>query len=508
MIHLGDVTKIDGSAAPLVDVIIGGSPCQDLSVAGKRAGLDGARSGLFMEQIRIIKQMRRRCQDAGANEIRPRYFVWENVPGAFSSNGGEDFRTVLEEICRIVDECAHVPRPNTGKGTLWRTSGAIVGDGYSVAWRVLDAQFWGVPQRRRRIALVADFGGATAPEILFVDNSLSGSSETGGAARQRASADIEGGAGAAIGFDYLQGSGSRGIGAETERCGTIRIQPHIAVCQKPIGFNYTNSITAKTNPTIDKAEALRASGGGGAAVCYALDRASFNQGINAQYNPSITDDGIIQTIVSKGPGAVCVKDSAEVYDARGNVNGEIVPTITGDHNDRITDYTAVITQKPTYCLQGNGIDRTEKSGCNGKGVKEGVCYTLNTTDRPAVSDGAEGYIVRRLTPLECERLQGFPDGWTDIGEWVDAKGKTRQTTDAARYKALGNSIAIPPWKWVLKRLCANYERDATMASLFDGIGGFPLIWERLNGAGTCIWASEIEEFPIAVTKKHFQGATV
>ncbi len=434
--------------------------------------------------------------------------MWENVPGAFSSNGGEDFRTVLEEICRIVDEGAHVPRPHAGGGTLWRTSGAIVGDGYSVAWRVLDAQFWGVPQRRRRIALIADFGGATAPEILFVGNSVSGRTETGGTTRQGSSADIEGGAGAAIGFDYLQGSGSRGIGAETERCGTIRIQPHIAVCQKPIGFNYTNSITAKTNPTIDKAEALRASGGGGAAVCYALDRASFNQGINAQYNPSITDDGIIQTIVSKGPGAVCVKDSAEVYDARGNGNGEIVPTITGDHNDRITDYTAVVTQKPTYCLQGNGIDRTEKSGCNGKGVKEGVCYTLNTTDRPAVSDGAEGYIVRRLTPLECERLQGFPDGWTDIGEWVDVKGKTRQTTDAARYKALGNSIAIPPWKWVLKRLCANYERDATMASLFDGIGGFPLIWERLNGAGTCIWASEIEEFPIAVTKKHFQGATV
>lgn len=507
MIHLGDVTKIDGSVVPLVDVIIGGSPCQDLSVAGKRAGLDGARSGLFMEQIRIIKQMRRRCQDVGANEIRPRYFVWENVPGAFSSNGGKDFRTVLEEICRIVDESAHVPRPQTGGGTLWRTSGAIMGDGYSVAWRVLDAQFWGVPQRRRRIALVADFGGATAPEILFVDNGLSGCTATGGTARQGAAADIEGGAGAAIGFDYLQGSGSRGIGAATERCGTIRTQPHIAVCQKLIGFNYTNSITAKTNPTIDKAEALRASGGGGAAVCYALDRASFNQGINAQYDPSITDDGIIQTIVSKGPGAVCVKDNAEVYDARGNGNGEIVPTITGDHNDRITDYTAVIAQKPTYCLQGNGIDRTEKSGCNGKGVKEGVCYTLNTTDRPAVSDGAEGYIVRRLTPLECERLQGFPDGWTDIGEWVDAKGKMRQTTDAARYKALGNSIAIPPWKWVLKRLCANYERDATMASLFDGIGGFPLIWEQFNGHGSCIWASEIEEFPIAVTKKHFQGAT-
>lgn len=531
MIHLGDVTKIDGSAAPLVDVIIGGSPCQDLSVAGKRAGLDGARSGLFMEQIRIIKQMRRRCQDAGANEIRPRYFVWENVPGAFSSNGGEDFRTVLEEICRIVDEGAHVPRPHAGGGTLWRTSGAIVGDGYSVAWRVLDAQFWGVPQRRRRIALIADFGGATAPEILFVGNSLSGCSETGGAARQGASADIKGSAGKSIGFNYRMGSKAGSVGAATEQSGTLKAgcNDHAVCMPKPIGFNYTNSITAKTNPTIDKAEALRASGGGGAAVCVqetvgalcAADAKWVSNQTLAQgklviealgidpYNGSV--DGAVSSTLGVNCGLATGRSAVmqqQVYDARGNGNGEIVPTITGDHNDRITDYTAVVTQKPTYCLQGNGIDRTEKSGCNGKGVKEGVCYTLNTTDRPAVSDGAEGYIVRRLTPLECERLQGFPDGWTDIGEWVDVKGKTRQTTDAARYKALGNSIAIPPWKWVLKRLCANYERDATMASLFDGIGGFPLIWERLNGAGTCIWASEIEEFPIAVTKKHFQGATV
>lgn len=111
--------------------------------------------------------------------------------------------------------------------------------------------------------------------------------------------------------------------------------------------------------------------------------------------------------------------------------------------------------------------------------------------------------VRRLTPLECERLQGFPGGWTDIGEWVGSKGKKRQTADSARYKALGNSIALPPWKWVLKRICAQYERDATMASLFDGIGGFPLIWEQLNGKGSCLWASEIEEFPMAVTRKHF-----
>lgn len=133
--------------------------------------------------------------------------------------------------------------------------------------------------------------------------------------------------------------------------------------------------------------------------------------------------------------------------------------------------------------------------------EDGMCTTLTAQekDRPIVGSN----IVRRLTPLECERLQGFPDGWTDIGEWVDSKGKKHKDADSPRYKALGNSIAIPPWKWVLKRLCACYERDATMASLFDGIGGFPLIWEQLNGAGSCLWASEIEEFPIAVTKIRF-----
>jgi DNA (cytosine-5)-methyltransferase 1 len=115
------------------------------------------------------------------------------------------------------------------------------------------------------------------------------------------------------------------------------------------------------------------------------------------------------------------------------------------------------------------------------------------------------YIVRRLTPMECERLQGYPDGWTDIGEWIDSNGKKHQTSDASRYKALGNSIALPPWKWVLKRICACYERDATMASLFDGIGGFPYLWEQLNGKGTCLWASEIEEFPMAVTKARIGG---
>ena len=170
MKHLGDITLIHGNEIEPVDCIIGGSPCQDLSVAGKRAGLSGERSGLFMEQIRIVKEMRKRYG-------KPRYMVWENVPGAFSSNSGEDFRAVLEEITKIADETAVIPRPPKGK---WAYAGCVMGDGWSVAWRTHDAQFWGVPQRRRRIALVADFGGESAPEILFERESVSGDSEPGG----------------------------------------------------------------------------------------------------------------------------------------------------------------------------------------------------------------------------------------------------------------------------------------------------------------------------------------
>lgn len=169
MKQLGDITKINGREIEPVEIIAGGSPCQDLSVAGQRAGLGGERSGLFMEQIRVIKEMRDETSKRADEPIRPRYAVWENVPGAFSSNKGEDFLVVLEEFCKVKDESAYVPRPADGK---WQSCGCIVGDGYSVAWRVLDAQFWGVPQRRRRIWLVADFGGQRAAEVLFERDGL------------------------------------------------------------------------------------------------------------------------------------------------------------------------------------------------------------------------------------------------------------------------------------------------------------------------------------------------
>lgn len=195
MKHLGDITQINGSMVEPVNVIIGGSPCQDLSVAGRRAGLAGERSGLFMEQIRIIKEMR--CADAArgrtGTDIRPRWMVWENVPGAFSSNKGEDFGAVLQETIKIAEP--QVPAVSVPKNG-WPTAGCLtdVGGKWSVAWRVFDAQFWGVPQRRKRIALVADFGGLTAPEILFERQGVPGYCPQSGAPWQRAAAPAQDGA--------------------------------------------------------------------------------------------------------------------------------------------------------------------------------------------------------------------------------------------------------------------------------------------------------------------------
>ena len=192
MLHVGDITKLNGAELPPVDIITGGSPCQDLSVAGARAGLAGERSGLFMEQIRVVKEMRDADERRGrtAHTVRPRYMCWENVPGSFSSAGGEDFRIVLEEIVRIKDGSCSVPRPDSGR---WESAGAIIlGNQFSLAWRVMDAQFWGVAQRRKRIFLVADFAGRSAPQILFEQNRLPGYSASSGGQRQGTAASAPG----------------------------------------------------------------------------------------------------------------------------------------------------------------------------------------------------------------------------------------------------------------------------------------------------------------------------
>ena len=169
MKHYGNVSEMDGGKVEPVDIITFGSPCQDMSVAGKRAGLDGSRSNLFYEAVRIIKEMRK-----ATDGKFPKWACWENVPGAFSSSGGDDFRCVLESLCQIKDDTVSIPKPDK-----WASAGEIVGDGYSIAWRVLDAQYWGVPQRRKRIYLVADFNGGSAGKILFESEGLSGYSAEG-----------------------------------------------------------------------------------------------------------------------------------------------------------------------------------------------------------------------------------------------------------------------------------------------------------------------------------------
>ena len=265
MIHLGDICKLSGDSVPLVDIVCGGSPCQDLSVAGKREGLAGARSGLFMEQIRIIKEMRDVSRErviAGTDKyIRPRFMVWENVPGAFSSNKGEDFRAVLEETARIADEKASIPRLEGG--TRWTPSGCIMGDGWSIAWRVHDAQFWGVPQRRKRIALVADFGGASAPEILFEREGLPGDSEQSEQTRETTPETVRGCADKAIGgvFDVrVSSDGTKNwrahcyetdISRALDTGGENPDSNHggVAIIQKPYGISsYDSNAMKSQNP--------------------------------------------------------------------------------------------------------------------------------------------------------------------------------------------------------------------------------------------------------------------
>ena len=537
MLHLGDITKISGYTAPIVDVVVGGSPCQDLSVAGKRAGLDGERSGLFMEQLRIVKEMRERdAKNGRSNEhIRPRYMVWENVPGAFSSNKSEDFRIVLEEIAKVKDKDASIPMPDKSK---WTTSGCIMGDGWSIAWRVLDAQFYGVPQRRRRIALVADFGGQSAPEVLFIRSCVSRDTEQSQPQRENTPTDASGSFRAediiCIDGDKLNKKeriGGSGMGireGDKQYTLTAKDVHGVAYIIDQGGGKSACNVTEGKTPT------LTCTHGGEPAVCYSVENHPADSRVD------IDESGKVQTLTSRmgtGGGNVpmvmqqCFPKSKRAQsdtDFETWKESDIANTLNAfDVGDKRTTECIVALDRSAYNQGKNaqfniGVDEEEVAFSHIAKGPGAVAYvdTSHADDVVRMDDKvaplqardfkggkliATRYIVRRLTPLECERLQGYPDGWTDIGEWTDSKGKAHKTSDAARYKALGNSIALPPWKWVLKRLCACYERDATMASLFDGIGGFPLIWEQLNGKGTCLWASEIEEFPIAVTKKRIGG---
>lgn len=563
MKHLGDITKINGAEIEIVDVITGGSPCQDLSIAGKRAGLAGARSGLFMAQIRIVKEMREhdRANGRTGDMVRPRFMVWENVPGAFSSNKGRDFAAVLEEIIRIAEpEAPDIEVPEKG----WPTWGGYhdeVGGRWSVAWRVHDAQHWGVPQRRRRISVVADFGGDTAGEILFERKSVSRHPAESGTAGERLAGDAQDGASYAVRIRGGCDGGGKGALVQEDKSGTLGTgNDQTIFCLQGNGIDRADTAgcngkgwredTSYTLNTIDRPavcagvrcltpweaqsarvydqdgawHSLNANENGGMARDSVLC-AGFKAGQGAQAGGIGYSEEVSPTLAAAPSGtnqtpAVVALDMSHACDVIRDC-GEIVPSLqarmgTGGNQVPLTyqmqgfgDYRE--GDVASSCKQRDFKDSTDlvcavdcrnfREGGETNGTLQaksngGISYNLQNTVRT-------GMIVRRLTPMECERLQGFPDGWTDIGEWRDSKGKLRKPSDSPRYKALGNSIALPFWDFLAKRISAQYLRPVTMGSLFDGIGGFPLVFERHNGKGTARWASEIEEFPIAVTKKWF-----
>lgn len=633
MKHLGDITKIHGDKIEPVDCITFGSPCQDLSIAGRRAGLAGERSGLFIEAVRIIKEMR-----SSTNGLYPTFAVWENVPGAFSSNGGEDFRAVLEELARIEQPDVSIPRPS-GRGGRWSKAGAIAGNGWSLAWRQLDAQYWGVPQRRKRIALVVDFAGQRAGEILFERTSLSrhpdsripawkeiagltancpagndgvvgagrGRKGDGNADCRRTETDKTGEAGrsereertdkresreaAAYSLKIRSGCAGGGKGAlvQTEKVGTLstlqdqtifqlvqagEIIPintqiatrHISMGEKTglgVGKNGDPSFTLQARHEhgvcyciagniVDRADTAVANGLGAKeevgytlntidrhAVAYSIDPLSSNSMKSANPYSGFNETGVSKTLdcsdanPTKNQGGLAIvqpipiqdktgtlspgahagsyngQDAyndmlvrCRVFDARGNGNGKIVPTITGDHESRITDYTAIVTE-PEDCLTPWDNQARRIYSENGTFPALAAREKAGQNQQSVLTETEIRWIVRRLTPTECERLQGYPDGWTDIGEWVDTKGKKHKPTDSPRYKALGNSIALPQWFWIAQKMKPYLSENSTLGSLFDGIGGFPLVWQKTYGNGTARWASEVDSFCIAVTKRRF-----
>lgn len=457
MRHLGDITQINGAEIEPVDIVTFGSPCQDLSEAGAQKGLaEGERSCLFFDAIRIICEMRE-----ATNGKYPRYAVWENVPGAFSSHQGRDFLEVLRAFAEAAGGSrADVPEPaRRGKTDklVWRNAGCIVGDGYSIAWRVLDAQYWGVPQRRKRIFLVCDFAGGRAGEILFKREGLLGDFKACGEARQEDSGAAVGSAGGDCRAFHLQ---QDPISGQVSPCIGAQRQATVGVVYDITGA--TSDKQQHEKPGAGQllprarcdADARHMGCQGGNVVVYAADcrnlrlteeisgtlQAKENGGYSLNYqNPvvyrepkrgEITADDIGSTLIAHLEHS---PNDIVIYDARGNGDGKTVSTLTGDHESRVTDYTALIVGNG----QMNQMYMSDKAGA------------LNCMhDQQAVLlKRLWHYIVRRLTPLECCRLQGFPDWWED---GVDG-------SDSARYKMWGNGMALPCVLYVMEGIADGMQ---------------------------------------------------
>ena len=561
--HYGDISKMNGAEIPPVDIITFGSPCQDMSIAGKRDGLSGARSSLFYEAVRIIKEMR--CKTNGQ---KPRFIVWENVPGAFSSNKGEDFRAVLEEVCKIKDESVSVPKPSK-----WNSAGKIMGDGYSVAWRQFDAQFWGVPQRRKRIYLVADFDGWSAGKILFESEGLSGYSAKGFSSWQGSAATVrESTKDAGIGLMF------ENHGADCRYTGPLDVsqtvlstygtggnnQPFIVEDVKSYDIRLTSEGTRNARHNVYETDTSRtidtggnspdSNQGGVAVVAYGICSKDSNSMKSDNPNSGFYEADTSRTLDGNGGNPSCNQGGIAVIEGNGTrpshkgdgyKESDVMYTLnaTEQHAVAFADIHATLSANdgpkgPSSQMMGNphenfvgepayGIGRPAMNqGYNAKfsfqieeeveptivaagasgvahpvyssskasfftSAEEEMANTLVATDYkdpPIVNEPR--YIVRRLTPTECARLQGFPDWWCDelgtenptdedISIWreifqthTDALGKkTKPKTDnqirkwlknphsdSAEYKMWGNGVALPNVVFVLSGI-AYYAQN-------------------------------------------------
>ena len=586
MKHYGDISQMDGGKIEPVDIITFGSPCTDMSVAGRRAGLEGQQSVLFYQAIRIIKEMR-----CATNGKYPRYIVWENVPGAFSSNGGEDFKAVLEAVIGVAEPDTQVPMPEKAR---WPYADCYMGDGWSVAYRVLDAQFWGVPQRRKRIYLVADFAGGRAFDILFKSEGLSGYSAESFRSWQRTAGSAADRTGTAS--LCLNDQGGQRMDVTDDVTATLRAEAHHPPCvlesagfctehsakSRSIGYEEETSPTLRAgvvpaavalenHPTDSRVKIAedgkvqtltsRMGTGGGNVPLVMKIRSGCEGGGNG---PLIQTDKSAtlscnndQTLFEPKAYGICSKESNAMKSDNphsGIYEAETSRTIDGNGGNPGCNQGGIAVVE-SYAIQGSMIGRNDKNGPQGDGINEDVSFTLNTVDRHAVyamttgsftqvaedkaptvlardykdptavcygigrdtfnqgknakfaptfeeelqptlvakGSGAiqSGYTVRRLTPTECARLQGFPDWWCDdlgiaeptmedIRYWYDvfethrrivgsstkpkslkqiAKWLRDPHSDAAEYKMWGNGVALPCVVFVLSGIvyCTQSE---------------------------------------------------
>ena len=624
MKHYGNISAMNGAEVEPVDIITFGSPCQDMSVAGRRAGLDGSRSNLFYEAVRIIKEMR--CATDGKY---PRYIVWENVPGAFSSNKGEDFRCVLESICQIKDETAVVSQPDK-----WFPAGEIVGDDFSVAWRVLDAQYWGVPQRRKRIFLVADFAGRRAGKILFESEGLSGYSAQSLRAWQETACRI--GKGTAAPSICLNDQRGNRMDVSKNVTNTLRAEAHHPPCvmdnKKYSGAVRTERYSAgfctehsaksrRIGYEEEKSPTLRA---GTVPAAVALDNHPTDSRIK------VSENGVFETLTSrmgtggnnvplvmkirsgcegggKGPliqtdksatlscnndqtlfepkvYGICSKDSNAMKSDNPNsgfYEADTSRTIDGNGGNPSCNQGGMAV----VAVQGSMIGRADRNGPQGSGVNEDVSFTLDSVDRhavaygidraafnqginakyniaveeeleptivakgpgavaeptysigkgthfthagkdvsptltatdykdpPAVNDSSEtAYIVRRLTPTECARLQGFPDWWcSDLGTENPTEEEIAYWRDVFEtHRVITNSAAKPKTeKQLMKWITKPHSDSAEYKMWGNGICLNIILNNRIN-VSSCpppatIWTSQTNRY-LFVNRNHFSSA--